>query len=201
METPQAASTDLGHQAHAAALLSLLGTKLPPIGVSFTESVPAGVPLSPQKGAELQGLVGTMVQLGYLRMEEVTQIPHRAPGSFRAAVYGPLAKLPLAPEVILVRGSAKQLMLVAEAAQMAGLAGALPTMGRPTCAALPLASQSGQLAMSLGCSGTRVYTGLADDEAYVAIPGASLGKLLAQLAGVAAANVELEKFHQARARA
>ena len=46
-----------------------------------------------------------------------------------------------------------------------------------------------------------VYTGLADDEAYVVIPGASLGKLVTQLAGVAIANVELEKFHQARARA
>ena len=68
-------------------------------------------------------------------------------------------------------------------------------------AKLPLAPQSGQLALSLGCIGNRVYTGLADDEACVAIPGASLGKLVAQLAGVAKANVELEKFHQARARA
>src|SRR5437899_907413 len=36
-----------------------------------------GVPLSEAKKEELMGMVGTMVQLGYLRMEEVPGIPHR----------------------------------------------------------------------------------------------------------------------------
>jgi uncharacterized protein (DUF169 family) len=233
----------LEHQTQAAALHSLLGSKLPAIGVSFTSEVPAGVsPLTatspascsywklaaegavfstsaaqhqgcpigahthgvtpaPEKSGELMTMVGTMVQLGYIRMEEVPQIPHRAPGSFQHAVYGPLEKLPLAPELVLVRGTAAQLMLVAEAAQMAGLSAALPTMGRPTCAALPLAGQSGQLAMSLGCVGNRVYTGMPDDEAYVAIPGAALAPLVKWLGGVVKANAALREFHQGRASA
>jgi uncharacterized protein (DUF169 family) len=236
-------TSPLDHQTQAAALQSLLGSKLPAIGVSFTSEVPGGVsPLgttapascsywklaadgavfataaaqhqgcpigahthgvtaAPEKSGELMTMVGTMVQLGYIRMEEVPQIPHRAAGSFQHAVYGPLSKLPIAPELVLVRGTAAQLMLVAEAAQMAGLAAALPTMGRPTCAALPLASQSGQLAMSLGCVGNRVYTGMPDDEAYVAIPGAALAPLVKWLKGVVTANAELLKFHQGRANA
>ena len=235
--------TQLAHQTQAAELQSLLGTKLPAIGVSFTSEVPAGIaPLAasapascsywklaaegavfstaaaqhqgcpigahthgvtaaPEKSAELMTMVGTMVQLGYIRMEEVPQIPHRAPGSFQHAVYGPLSKLPIAPELVLVRGTPAQLMLVAEAAQMAGLTASLPTMGRPTCAALPLASQSGKLAMSLGCVGNRVYTGMPDDEAYVAVPGSALAPLVQWLSGVTKANAELLKFHQGRASA
>jgi len=43
-------------------------------------------------------------------------------------------------------------------------------MGRPTCAALPQALDSLRPAVSLGCIGNRVYTGLSDSEGYVAIP-------------------------------
>jgi len=45
----------------------------------------------------------------------------------------------------------------------------------------------------------RVYTGADDTEAYVAIPGAQLDAVLAQLAVIVHANQELEKFHRARA--
>jgi len=38
------------------------------------------------------------------------------------------------PDVVLVRGNARQLMLPAEAAQAAGVAGTGAAMGRPTCA-------------------------------------------------------------------
>ena len=152
--------------------------------------------------------VKTIAEQGFERVIAVCLAPQnsrtsvgRAPGSFQQAVYGPLTNLPIAPELVLVRGTAAQLMLLAEAAQMAGLTAALPTMGRPTCAALPLASQSGKLAMSLGCVGNRVYTGLPDDEAYVAIPGASLAPLLQWLSGVVKANAALLEFHQGRVRA
>ena len=36
-----------------------------------------GVTLSPAKAKELEGLIGTMVHLQYLRSEEVAGIPHR----------------------------------------------------------------------------------------------------------------------------
>jgi uncharacterized protein (DUF169 family) len=157
-----------------------------------------GVPLSEAKQQELMGLVGTMVQLGYLRMEEVPAIPHRK-APLRVAVYGPLSEMPCPPDLVLVRGTTAQLMVLVEAAQAAGLSPDAPAMGRPSCAALPQALRSTRPAVSLGCIGNRVYTGLADGEGYVALPAKAANAVSARLATLAHANQELEKFHRARA--
>lgn len=156
------------------------------------------VPLSPSEQQELMGLVQTMVGLSYLKMEDVPRIPTRKT-PLQVAVYAPLAAAPVSPDVVLVRGNARQLMLLAEAAQAAGVAGTGATMGRPTCAVLPEAINSARTAASFGCVGNRVYTGADDTEAYFAIPGAQLGAVEAKLAVIVRANEELEKFHRARA--
>jgi uncharacterized protein (DUF169 family) len=156
------------------------------------------VPLSPAENRELMSLIETMAGLKYLRMEEVPQIPTRKT-PFQIAVYAPLDATPTAPDVVLVRGNARQLMLLAEAAQAAGLAGAGPTMGRPTCAVLPEAINSERTSASFGCIGNRVYTGATDNDAYFAIPGRHLRAIEDKLAVIVGANRELEKFHRARA--
>jgi uncharacterized protein (DUF169 family) len=158
-----------------------------------------GVSLSPDEAQQLQGLVQTMVGLEYLKMEEVPAIPTRQQ-PFRVAVYAPLDAAPIPPDVVLVRGNPRQLMLLAEAAQSAGVAGGTPTMGRPTCAVIPEAINTTRTSASFGCVGNRVYTGLGDDEAYFAIPGASLDAIEARLRVIVHANAELEKFHRARAQ-
>jgi len=157
-----------------------------------------GVPLSEEKQKELMGLVGTMVQLGYLRMEEVPAIAHRRT-PLRVAVYAPLAAMPCPPDLVVVRGMTAQLMVLVEAAQAAGLPPDAPAMGRPTCAALPQAIDSKRPAMSLGCIGNRVYTGLADGEGYVALPAPAIEAVVARLGILSHANAELEKLHRARA--
>src|SRR5207253_4040261 len=94
------------------------------------------VELTAAEQKELEGLIGVMVGLEYLKPSDVPQIPTlRQP--FRGAVYAPLAQAPVAPDVVLVRGNPRQLMLLAEAAQAAGVSGSGPAMGRPTCAVLP----------------------------------------------------------------
>ncbi len=153
------------------------------------------VTLSPAEQQELMGLVQTMVGLSYLKMEDVPQIPTRRT-PLQVAVYAPLARAPVPPDVVLVRGNARQLMLLAEAAQAAGVAGAGPAMGRPTCAVLPEAINSERTAASLGCAGNRVYTGADETEAYFAIPGPHLGAVEEKLAVIVRANRELEKFHR-----
>jgi uncharacterized protein (DUF169 family) len=145
-------------------------------------------------------LIQTMVGLEYLRMEEVPQIPTRRT-PLRIAVYAPLDAAPVAPDVVLARGTAGQMMLLAEAAQSAGIAGAGPTMGRPTCAVLPQAINSARAASSFGCVGNRVYTGAGEEDAYFAIPGSQLRAVEEKLAVIIRANKELEKFHRARAAA
>jgi uncharacterized protein (DUF169 family) len=159
-----------------------------------------GVELPPEKQRELQGLIGTMVGLEYLKMEEVPAIPHRS-ASFSIALYAPLGAASFAPDVVLVRGGARQLMLLAEAAQSAGIVGEHPALGRPTCAVLPQALQSRRTAVSFGCVGNRVYTGASDDEAYFAIPGDKLELLLGRLLVTVHANRELESFHRSRLEA
>ncbi len=158
-----------------------------------------GVQLSPAESKELQQLVGVMVELEYLSMDEVPTIPTRKQ-PFEVAVYAPIDRAPLPPDVVLVRGTARQLMLLAEAAQAAGVTEATAAMGRPTCAVLPEAIDAKRASASLGCIGNRVYTALADSEAYFAIPGGALAAVEDKLRTIVHANAELEKFHRARAR-
>ena len=101
-------------------------------------------------------------------------------------------------DVILVCGNARQLMLLQEAAQAAGVAATAPLMGRPTCAAVPLAMQSQHGVSSLGCIGNRVYTDLADDEFYYVLPGKHLAAVAGKLVMIVNANSKLEKYHRAR---
>ena len=51
---------------------------------------------------------------------------------------------------------------------------------------------------SLGCIGNRVYTEMADDELYFALPGGQLGRVVEKLAVIVNANRELEKYHRAK---
>jgi len=156
------------------------------------------VDLPPEKAQELQAIVGTMVQLQYIQREEIPSLP-RLPGPFGVAVYSPLDQAPGDPDVVLIRGNARQAMLVAEAARLAGIGHEGAAMGRPACAMIPAAINASRGALSLGCIGNRVYTGLGDDELYYAIPGPQLPALLDKLEIILHANRELERFHQARA--
>jgi uncharacterized protein (DUF169 family) len=157
-----------------------------------------GVDLPPAQARELEGVVGKMIGLGYLRSEEVSTIPRRQ-DRFGVAVYAPLAEAPAEPDVVLIRGNAKQLMLLAEAAQAAGVGAPSGLMGRPTCAAIPEALRTQRSVASLGCIGNRVYTDLADDELYIALPGKHLRAVAEKLAALVHANRELEDYHRARA--
>ena len=156
-----------------------------------------GVDLPPAQMQELQNVVGTMINLGYLRAEEVPGIPRREE-PFGVAVYAPLDQAPGEPDVVLVRGNARQVMLLEEAAQAAGVGSGSSMMGRPTCAALPATLRGGRGVASLGCIGNRVYTDLRDDELYYALPGSQVAAVVEKLAGIVHANRELEKYHQSR---
>jgi uncharacterized protein (DUF169 family) len=163
-----------------------------PIG-SYTH----GIDLPPERAAELQGVLGTMFTLGYLRPEEVAGIPRRQE-AFGVAVYAPLAQAPFEPDVVLVKGNARQLMLLNEAARAAGVAAGSDLMGRPTCAALAETTATKHAVASLGCIGNRIYTGLADDELYFVLPGKHLSNVTEKLATIVEANRQLETYHRQR---
>ena len=122
----------------------------------------------------------------------------RRQGGFGVTLYAPLADTTWEPDVIVVCGNPRQMMLLAEATQAAAVGSHSGLMGRPTCAAIPEVLRTGRSAASLGCIGNRVYTGLADDELYFALAGRGLGKVVEKLAAIVLANQELEKYHRAR---
>lgn len=159
-----------------------------------------GVDIPPATATELQGLVGTMIELQYVTEDEVLQIPRRVT-PLQVAAYAPLDRASFTPDVVVFRGNARQIMLLTEAARAVGAFADGVVMGRPACSAVPQALTVGAGVASVGCIGNRVYTQLGDDELYLMVPGALVEETLARLKTIVTANAELERFHQARAAA
>ena len=157
------------------------------------------IPLPAERATELEQTLGLMAGLGYLRMEEVPEIP-RLPTTPGAVIYAPLGDTPLDPDVVLCAGVPGRMMLLLEAAGRAGVATQPGLLGRPTCMALPAALGGGAVA-STGCIGNRVYTDLRDDELYVVIAGRDLPLAAAELSTIISANQALEDYHRGRRRA
>ena len=102
------------------------------------------------------------------------------------------------PDVVLLFANSKQGLVIAESVQRVQPEGPL-AMGRPACAVIPQAINSGQVALSLGCCGARAYLdSLSDDVALWAIPGSKLAALADQIAVMTKANDTLTRFHQQR---
>lgn len=165
-----------------------------PIG-SFTHAID----LPPDRAVELEQTLSLMVEIGYVRMEEVPDIPRlpQAPGFI---YYAPLGSTTVDPDVVIFAGPPARLMRLQEAAARAGAASRLPLLGRPTCMALPASMAHGAV-MSTGCIGNRVYTGLKDEELYLMLPGGRLSDVVEQAAIIGAANQTLEEYHAGRRKA
>jgi len=156
------------------------------------------ISLPAERAGELEQTVGFMVQNRYLAMEEVPGIPQLA-ATPAVIAYGPTHTVPFAPSVVVIAAQAAQAMLLYEACLAAGAGTALlNTLGRPGCAALPLALQNGSAALSLGCKGNRTFTGLPDDEMYLVIPGEKWSTVVEHLVEKAAANQTMGDYYQQR---
>ena len=162
-----------------------------PIG-SYTHNAP----LPPEREAELIQTLSLMGDLGYVRMEEIPGV-FRLPQTSAVVVYAPLGATPVEPGVVLFAGRPGRVMRLNEAALRAGVMSNLPLLARPTCMALPAALANGTVA-SAGCIGNRTYTGIGEDEIYVAAPGSAIGRLAAEVATIAAANEKLAEYHEGR---
>ncbi|HEV8321638.1 MAG TPA: DUF169 domain-containing protein [Myxococcota bacterium] len=147
-------------------------------------------------GKNLNDMLGMMAQVGYVKMEEVPQIP-RWPKTPAAVVYARLGEAKVAPDVVIFAVHPTAAMLLGEAARSAGVASNLPPLPRPTCMAIPAAASAGAT-MSLGCIGNRIYTGAGDDHIYMMVRGADLEKVTAALETIKNANDQLAAFHNER---
>lgn len=164
-----------------------------PVG-SYTHNIA----LPKEREPELMNTLTLMVNVGYLKMQEVPSIP-RLPNTPAVTIYAPLSVTPVDPDAVLVLGKPGRLMLLHEAATRAlgERANPAPLLGRPTCMAIPAALSSG-VASSFGCIGNRIYTDISDDEFYSVIAGTELGAILAELETITSANAALSEYHHER---
>lgn len=153
--------------------------------------------MAPAAATDLGDALKVFAQLTYVRDEDVAAIPVLA-SKPKHVIYGPLARIPVDPDVVLLFVRADQTLILSEASQQLE-GGAPPAMGRPACAIIPQASNSGRSALSLGCCGARAYLDvLLDDVALYAVPGATLNAFAERIAALSKANGILSKFHQIR---
>jgi len=154
------------------------------------------IALSPDREKETEQTLKMMFDLGYVKPEEVPQIPRLAKAP-KAIVYSPLADAPIDPDVALFALRPAAAMLLQEAAGRAGVGRGAPALGRPTCMALPASLQHGAIT-SLGCMGNRIYTGLDEDQMYVVLRGRDLARIADELHVIGEANAALRVYARGR---
>jgi uncharacterized protein (DUF169 family) len=131
--------------------------------------------------------VAALLDSGWVTMDVVPQIPvvRERPG---AVTYGPLAETPVDPDVVFVRVSGRQLMVLSDA---------IPNLrieGKPQCHIVAVAKEEGVAAASVGCALSRVRTGMPPTEMTCAIPAAKLPEILASIQRHAGADTTVAKY-------
>jgi uncharacterized protein (DUF169 family) len=158
-----------------------------------------GFELSPESKDQLMRLVGMMVTEGYLGRDEAAHIPV-LPTQRSGAVYGPLRDFPIEPDFVLMWLGPRQAMLAAEATGSSHWTVDEPsrTLGRPACAALPVSQSRGAVTLSLGCTGMRTFTEVADDQLLAVVPGTGVEAFGQSLDTTLKANRSMAAFYEYR---
>lgn len=148
-----------------------------------------------------QALVQTMADVQYFSPAEVSALPI-VQKPHTSVVYGRLDLFPVEADVVLCIIDTRQAMLVAEAmGNVNWLQGGQAAFGRPTCAVIPRALQTGAVSMSFGCVGARTYIDLQPSELVLTLPGSEFAALVERLQTIVDANAALAPFHaQQKAR-
>jgi uncharacterized protein (DUF169 family) len=154
------------------------------------------IPLLAEREKETEQTLKMLFDLGYVKPEEVAQIPRLAKTPV-AIAYAPLRDATFEPDAVLFACKPSGAMLLNEAAGRAGIGCGAPALGRPTCMALPATLQAGSV-LSLGCMGNRVYTGLGEDEMYFVVRGGDLAALADALNVITGANRALREYAEGR---
>ena len=135
--------------------------------------------------ADVAALLGS----GWVTMEIVPHIPvvTQKPA---AVVYGPLADAG-APDVVLLRITGRQLMVLSDAFP------GLRIEGKPQCHIVAAAKEQGDIVASVGCQLSRVRTGMANGEMTVAIPAARLDEAVTTIERTGAIDSTVARYASA----
>ena len=156
------------------------------------------IALPTERAAELEQTVHFMAANDYIALSEVPGIP-TLPSTPAVIAYGPVETAAFVPNVVVLAARPGQIMLIYEAAVQSGAESAgIRILGRPACALLPMVLNSGSASLSLGCKGNRTFTGLPDEEMYIAVPGQQWEALCRHLVRIRTANRTLETYYAGR---
>lgn len=125
--------------------------------------------------------VAALLDCDWVTMEVVPQIPVVTQQP-ETVVYGPLADTPIDPDVVLLRVTGRQLMVLHDA--MPGLR----IEGKPQCHIVAIAKEQGEAAASVGCQLSRVRMGMPNAETTCAIPATQLSDVVEQVETAATAD-------------
>jgi uncharacterized protein (DUF169 family) len=137
--------------------------------------------------------VSALLESGWVDEEAVAAIPSVSQRP-AAIVYGPLAEVPTAPDVVLMRVNGRQLMVLSDA-----LPG-LRIEGKPQCHIVALAKEHGQLSASVGCALSRARTGMRADEMTFAFPAGRLAEVVDAVQRTSAVDTVVAKYAAEDAR-
>lgn len=131
--------------------------------------------------------VAALLAAEWISIEAAGAIPavKEKPG---AVLYGPLADGAFDPDVVFLRLNGKQLMLVNDAWPELRFA------GKPQCHIIPMAKDSGDVAVSSGCMLSRVRTGMSNNEVTCALPATKLGDFIRRLKQAQMADIKVAAY-------
>jgi uncharacterized protein (DUF169 family) len=112
------------------------------------------------------------------------RVPKLPPNSTEAILYAPLEKATFTPDVVVVICTPKQIMLLTQAMmyKTGGRVEASFAGKQSVCSdAVVQAYKEGKVGVTVGCSGSRTYTKIADEEMIMGIPIELLADLAAGL--------------------
>ncbi|MGH8671396.1 MAG: DUF169 domain-containing protein, partial [Burkholderiales bacterium] len=137
--------------------------------------------------------VATIMEAGWVTMEVVPNIPvvKRRPNYI---TYGPLEDTTLEPDVVFIRVSAKQAMVLSDALSD------LEFEGKPQCHIIPIAKEQKKVAISVGCMLSRVRTGMSNNEMTCAIPAERLAEVVEKLKATCRADHAVANYAAEDAR-
>ncbi|MDI9395873.1 MAG: DUF169 domain-containing protein [Euryarchaeota archaeon] len=117
----------------------------------------------------------------------IDMVPKLAPNSTEAVLYAPLEKTSFMPDVILVICNPKQIMLLTQA-YMYSVGGRIETgfAGKQSLCSDGVVQpyKEGKIEVTVGCSGSRSYAKILDEEMIMGIPIKLLPDLAAGLKGI-----------------
>lgn len=132
---------------------------------------------------DVQGLVNS----GWVSAEEAIQLPF-VKQRYNYITYCPLGDTTVNPDVILLRISAFQAMVIHDAFNDVAI------VNKPQCHIIPISKEQKRLAISTGCILSRVRTGMSPDEMTCTIPAQRLEEILEKLKGRRQANATVTAY-------